>query len=169
MSPGQNDERAHVIAPVDDLAGAPILESERRMSAVELTLVLSSVSLAAVAQLLLRHGMQAAGQAEGSLITKAATSPHVIGGLLLFGISALLWLYALSRVPLSKAYPFNAISYVGILVAARFIGHEHVTKTRWLGALFVVVGLLLVVRESSTPVGEPTTGAHSGQGVELIS
>jgi drug/metabolite transporter (DMT)-like permease len=142
----QGDQPAHVVAPVDDLAGAPILESEKKMTLLELALVLSSVSLAAVAQLMLRHGMQHAKLAGGGLVGNAVTSPHVVGGLAIFAVSAVLWLAALSRVPLSRAYPFNAISYVGILVAARFVQHEDVTPTRWVGAALVVTGLLLVVQ-----------------------
>ena len=44
----------------------------------------------------------------GLLLIKAATSLWVIGGLAVFGISALAWLTTLSSVPLSVAYPFNA-------------------------------------------------------------
>lgn len=138
------------LSPVDDVAGAPILESENRMTALDLVLVLASVSLAGIGQLLLRHGMQAAKQAAdaggGSLVTNAVTSVHVIGGLAIFAISAVVWLAALSRVPLSRAYPFNALTYVGILLAARFGLHEDVTPTRWFGAGLVITGLLLVVR-----------------------
>src|SRR5688500_9749204 len=105
------------------------------MSPLDLVLVLASVSLAGVGQLLLRHGMQAARREAdiggGSLLTEAITSVHVIGGLAIFGISAVVWLAALSRVPLSRAYPFNALTYVGILLAARFGLHEDVTPTRW--------------------------------------
>ena len=134
------------LSPVDDVAGAPILESEERMSALDLVLVLASVALAGVGQLLLRHGMQSAKQAGGSLVSHAVTSPHVVGGLAIFGLSAIVWLAALSRVPLSRAYPFNALTYVGILIAAKFALHEDVSRTRWFGAALVVTGLLLVVR-----------------------
>ena len=140
------DEHPAHLSPVDDVAGAPILESEERMSALDLVLVLASVTLAGVGQLLLRHGMQSAKTAGGSLAMHAIRSPHVVGGLAIFGISAIVWLAALSRVPLSRAYPFNALTYVGILLAAKFGLHEDVTPTRWFGAALVVTGLLLVVR-----------------------
>lgn len=145
--PATSPEPAHIDSPVDDLAGAPILEPERRMSALDLALVLSSVALAAVGQLMLRRGMQGARSAGGSLVTNAITSPYVIGGLGVFAVSAVLWLAVLSRVPLSRAYPFNAITYVGILLVAHFGPlQEKVSPTRWLGAGLVVTGLLLVVR-----------------------
>jgi drug/metabolite transporter (DMT)-like permease len=148
--PHHTDESAHIVAPVDDAAGAPIMESETRMSAANLMLVLFSVTIAAVGQLMLRHGMQGARLAvedgHGSLARNALTSPYVFGGLAVFGVSALSWLVALSRVPLSRAYPFNALGYVGILAASAIFLHEEVTPLRWFGAGLVIVGLLLVVR-----------------------
>jgi drug/metabolite transporter (DMT)-like permease len=135
-------------SPLDDLAGTPITESDRRMRFADLVLILCSVSLAAVAQLMLKHGMKVAvdqTKSGGSIVAKAVTSPSIVGGLALFGVSAVLWLAALRRVPLSRAYPFNALAYVGILVSSVFVLHEHVSPARWLGAGLVVVGLVLVV------------------------
>lgn len=136
-------------SPVDDLAGAPITEVDRHMHFVDLVVIIASVSLAACAQLLLKHGMKVAvdqtKEAGGSLVARAATSPSILGGLAIFGVSAVLWLAALRRVPLSRAYPFNALGYVGILVSSVVVLHEHVSPVRWFGASLVIVGLVLVV------------------------
>jgi hypothetical protein len=74
------------------------------MRFVDLVTILISVSLAACAQLMLKHGMKvavdAAKQSSGSLVVRAATSPFIVGGLALFGVSAVLWLAALRRVRL---------------------------------------------------------------------
>ena len=71
---------------------------------------------------MLKHGMQLATNrqksAGGSLVIGAATSPWVLLGLVVFGISAVVWLVVLSRVPLSLAYPFNALGYLVILTAS---------------------------------------------------
>ena len=142
-------EPAHIDSPLDDLAGTPITSKDRRMRLVDLLLILTSVTLAACAQLLLKHGMTVVSkqaQSGGSkVIAGALTSPAVMGGLALFGVSAIGWLAALRRVPLSRAYPFNALAYVGILVTSVLVLHEHVSPMRWLGAGLVVIGLLLVV------------------------
>ncbi len=139
----------HIDSPLDDLAGVPITKADRRMRLADLVLILCSVSLAAVAQLMLKHGMKVAVDrataAGGSVVVRAATSPYVVGGFALFGVSAVLWLAALRRVPLSRAYPFNALAYVGILVSSVVVLHEHVSPTRWIGAGLVIVGLVLVV------------------------
>jgi len=82
------------------------------MSLASLAVLLVAVALAAVAQLVLKHGMTLAQHrvegSGGSLAIAAATSPWVVGGLAIFGVSAVAWMLTLSRVPLSLAYPFNA-------------------------------------------------------------
>ncbi|MCA1823262.1 MAG: EamA family transporter [Mycobacteriales bacterium] len=150
MPTDADHDAAHRVAPVDDVAGAPIEESERHMRPVDLALILFAVTLATLGQLMLRHGMQVARHhveaGHGTLASNAITSLTVIGGLALFGVSAMAWLAALSRVPLSRAYPFNALGYVGILASSALFLHEHISALRWTGASLVVVGLVLVVQ-----------------------
>jgi drug/metabolite transporter (DMT)-like permease len=69
----------------------------------------------------------------------------VLIGLLVFCISAIAWLTALSRVPLSVAYPFNALGYLGILTASVLLLHERANVLTWTGSLMVVSGLIIVV------------------------
>jgi len=70
---------------------------------------------------------------------------QVWAGLLVFGISALAWLTTLSRVPLSVAYPFNALGLLTIIGASVVVLHERVTPLAWLGVFLVAGGLVLVV------------------------
>jgi drug/metabolite transporter (DMT)-like permease len=51
----------------------------------------------------------------------------------------------LSRVPLSIAYPFNALGYLGILTASILVLHERANLWTWAGSLLVVSGLIIVV------------------------
>jgi len=117
------------------------------LSLANLALVLFAVALAAVGQLMLKHGMQVAtaraNSTRGSLVVSAATSPWVLFGLVVFAVSAVVWLAALSRVPLSLAYPFNALGYLGILTAS--VLHERASLLTWGGTLLVVSGLVIVV------------------------
>jgi len=119
------------------------------MTVVSLTLLLFSVISAASGQVMLKHGMQVAtaraAHDGGSLALRAATSPWVLLGLVVFAVSAVAWLATLSRVPLSVAYPFNALGYVVILTVSVLILHERATVLTWVGSLMVVSGLLIVV------------------------
>jgi drug/metabolite transporter (DMT)-like permease len=119
------------------------------LSLASMGLLLFAVLLAATGQLLLKHGMQVATArahaSGGSLVVAAATSPMVLGGLAVFAISAVAWLAVLARVPLSVAYPFNALSYLIILTASVVLLHERTNLLTWGGSLLVVSGLIIVV------------------------
>lgn len=119
------------------------------MSITSAALLLFAVGSAACGQVMLKHGMQAASSkaahSGGSLAVSAATSPWVLLGLLVFAISAVAWLATLSRVPLSVAYPFNALGYLGILTASIVVLHERANVATWAGTLLVVSGLVIVV------------------------
>ena len=119
------------------------------MSLANGAVLVTAVALAAVGQIVLKHGMTLAqrhGRRTGhSLAFAAATSPWIVGGLVIFGCSAVAWLLTLSRLPLSVAYPFNALGYVAILTASVLVLHERTNLWTWLGTSFVAGGLILIV------------------------
>jgi multidrug transporter EmrE-like cation transporter len=136
-------------APEAERRGSEDISGRHHMTIGNVALVLFAVTTAAVGQVMLKHGMQAAASrashSHGSLVISAATSPWVLLGLLVFGISAVAWLAALSRVPLNVAYPFNALGYLGILTASVVVLHERANIFTWLGSVLVVSGLIIVV------------------------
>ena len=125
----------------------------KTLSAANLVLLLFAVAAAACGQLLLKHGMTgAAERAKGgtSLAVAAATSPFVWFGLSVFGISAIAWLTTLSRVPLSIAYPFNALGFLAVLTASALLLHERTSVWTWVGTAMVVSGIVVVVTTRQT-------------------
>jgi multidrug transporter EmrE-like cation transporter len=121
----------------------------RRLTIASVALLLFAVASAATGQVMLKHGMQEAtakvARSGGSVALRAATSPWVLLGLVVFGVAAVAWLAVLSRVPLSVAYPFNALGYLVILTASVLVLHERANVLTWVGSLLVVSGLLVVV------------------------
>jgi drug/metabolite transporter (DMT)-like permease len=119
------------------------------VSLANLALLLFAVAAAAIGQLLLKHGMQTAvkhvAKTKGSLALTAATSPWILLGLTVFAISAVAWLTTLSRVPLSIAYPFNALGFLAILTASVVVLGERANVWTWVGSCLVVAGLIIVV------------------------
>lgn len=119
-----------------------------------IALILISVALAAVAQLTLKAGMNSVNDAlapqtfslNGSSVRALVVQPLVWCGLLLFGISALVWLVVLSRASLSFAYPFASVTYVLILLFDQFVLDERVPALRWGGVACIAVGIFLVSR-----------------------
>ena len=74
------------------------------------------------------------------------TVPWVLAGFLCFGISAILWLAVVSRVPLSYAYPMVALSYVLIFGASYVWFGEALGALRVAGAALICFGVVLVAR-----------------------
>lgn len=115
-------------------------------------LILLSVALAALAQMTLKHGMNQVAANSGELqlntnsLRDVAGTLAVWGGLLLFGLSAFVWLAVLSRASLSFAYPFASLTYVLILLADRFVLHEEIPPLRWAGVFAIMLGIVLVAQ-----------------------
>lgn len=65
-------------------------------------------------------------------------------GVLVYAVEFVLWFAALSRAPLSFAFPVAALSYVGVVLASRWILRERVSLRRWLGTAAIVIGVALV-------------------------
>ena len=106
-----------------------------------LGLIAVSVALGSAGQILLKAGAaELEGQGPLSTVGSALTDPLVLGGLIAYAVSSVLWLLVLSRVDLSVAYPMAAASYV-IVVTAGALRGESVSWVRWLGVAFIVVGV----------------------------
>jgi multidrug transporter EmrE-like cation transporter len=56
----------------------------------------------------------------------------------------------LSRVPLSIAYPFNALGFLAVLTASALVLHERTTVWTWVGTAMVVSGIVVVVTTRQT-------------------
>jgi drug/metabolite transporter (DMT)-like permease len=119
---------------------------------VLIAMILVSVALAAVAQLTLKAGMNRVTDSSGEVSFSAeslkavASTPLVWGGLVLFGLSAIAWLFVLSRTSLSFAYPFASLTYLLIVVVDRLVLHEAVPPVRWIGVACIMLGIVLVSR-----------------------
>ena len=114
--------------------------------------LMTGVLLNTVAQLLLKGGTNALGvitlTAENwtGQFGRMASQPHFIAGVACYGISLIVWILGLSRVPVSIAYPLLSVGYVLNAVAAHYLFGEGVNAMRWLGIGFIIVGVCLVTR-----------------------
>jgi drug/metabolite transporter (DMT)-like permease len=93
-------------------------------------------------QLLLKRGMNQTPP-DRSIFVYMATSPWVLGGLVVYGLGVLNWLMALARLELSYVYPFASLSYVGIILGSYFLFKEHISRLRFLGIIIIIVGVLI--------------------------
>jgi multidrug transporter EmrE-like cation transporter len=122
------------------------------VNAVAFSLVLAGVLLNAAAQLLLKAGTNRIGEFAFSIDNivpvgmKVAASPFVLGGLACYAISVVVWIMALSRVPVSVAYPMLSIGYIVNAAAAWMLFGESLTAQKLVGIGFIIVGVWLVAR-----------------------
>lgn len=118
------------------------------MSAASFLLILFSVSLSALAQLLLKTGVGRVGASHAGIDTMLAylTSPWVLGGLMLYGLGALAWLFVLARLPLSAAYPFVGLGFILTMLIGVSVLGEAVSTGRVAGTLLIALGCVFVAR-----------------------
>jgi drug/metabolite transporter (DMT)-like permease len=70
----------------------------------------------------------------------------VILGLFCYGMSMVFWLYVLTKVEVSRAYPFVGLGFVGTMLFAHFLLHEPITLQKLIGTMLVVSGVFLLAR-----------------------
>jgi multidrug transporter EmrE-like cation transporter len=119
---------------------------------VSFSLILAGVLLNAAAQLLLKAGTTRVGHFEFSLDnllpigTQLALQPHILGGMACYAVSLVVWIMALSRVPVSVAYPLLSIGYVVNAFAAWWLFGESLGAQKCVGIGFIILGVWLVAR-----------------------
>lgn len=114
--------------------------------------LLICVVLGSIAQVLLKSGLQAHGKIR-SLVTlvTAFQNWQVLVGFGLYGVSSLLYITVISRVPVSFAYPFIALTYIGVAVLARILLKERIPPLHVAGLSLIFIGVSLVGVAHSQP------------------
>jgi multidrug transporter EmrE-like cation transporter len=122
------------------------------MTFLSFSLVLCGVLLNAAAQLLLKAGTNQVGTYEfaahniPTIGAQLALEPHIMGGLVCYVVSVIVWIMALSRVEVSIAYPMLSIGYIVNAVAAWYLFGEAVTPVRLVGIAIIILGVVIVAR-----------------------
>ena len=122
------------------------------MKSADLGLLLCGVALNAAAQL----GLKAATLPIGEIaltspslrtaIPQLVTAPTFWLAIAAYGLSVLVWIVGLSRVPVSQAYPLLSLGYIATAVAAPLLLGEAVSVTRLLGITVIIGGVMLVAQ-----------------------
>lgn len=118
------------------------------------TYLLVSVCLGAGAQVALKKGMQALGRISmATLVPNLGSiflSPYIIGGMVLYGASLMVWLVVLSRMELSRAYPFVSLGYMITFACGIVLLDERMSYYKIFGLMFIVAGILIMSRGEIT-------------------
>lgn len=111
--------------------------------------VILTVLLTVYGQLAIKWQMAQAGPLPEGMAAKAlfllrqAASPAVASGLGAAALAALSWMAAMTRFPLSVAYPFVALSFVLVPLLATVVLREPLNPWRLAGAALIVLGVIV--------------------------
>jgi len=121
------------------------------MAAISLSVTQVSMLVAyalgmSVGQLLFKAAAEQLGPVEGVVgLLALFAKPIFLGAVALYGLLTLAWVWILTGVPLSKAYPFAMLALAFTpLLALLFFG-ESISAKYWIGLLLMCAGLALVV------------------------
>ena len=88
---------------------------------------------------------------EPTYFFKVATSPLVWTGLTIAAMQLWVWTRILKRTELSLAYPICSMAYPITMLMATLLFHERLSLQVWIGALFIVGGVILIGATSQNP------------------
>lgn len=109
-------------------------------------LCLLNTALMATGQMLFKYGSQGKNITGILDIIRLFFSPVVFCALCLYAATTGLWLYILSRVPISFAYPVQALAFPLVLMASMLVFKENISVTRWIGVAVIVCGVVIATR-----------------------
>ena len=119
--------------------------------AYNIIMLTSAMGLAATAQLLVKYAINTvmakrAVQSSNTIINlfNCALNVHFISGVILYLVATFLWMYSLTKVELSYATPFLALTYVIMMFGAFYFFNETFTVHKILGSILVIAGLVII-------------------------
>jgi len=122
------------------------------MRPIDFSVLLFGVLLNALAQLGLKAATRVTGPlvaADGRTLNRALellAVPSLWFALTAYGLSVVVWLVGLSRVPVGQAYPMLSMGYVLNIGLAWWLLGEAPNAQRVIGVAVIIAGVLLVAR-----------------------
>jgi len=122
------------------------------MNMVSFALIFTGVMLNAAAQILMKAGTNSIGYFEFSMENivpigwKLATEWHIFVALCCYALSVVIWILALSRVPVSIAFPMLSMAYVVNAIAAWYLLGEGFNPTKLVGMGIIILGVIVISR-----------------------
>ena len=113
---------------------------------INYVLILLNTLILVSGQFLWKFGMMNKENSFSSVgeVIKLMLSPYILSGLTMYGFATVLWLFILTRVPLSVAYPLQSLAYVFAVFGAYFIFNESLSIMKIAGVLLIIIGVSLI-------------------------
>ena len=121
------------------------------MKAIPYTILVTCILLGGTTQILFKMGMSSVGALDSAgkifslrTLTLVLSNKYILVGVLLYGLSSVLWLIGLSMLDVSFMYPLLSLAYFVTTVLAFLVLNEPVRMSRWIGVVLIIIGSILV-------------------------
>ncbi len=102
----------------------------------------------ACANILIKIGMRdglPTGVGLVGILRGVLVNPMVLSGIVLFGLNIVCYAYALSRIPLSTAYPImTSLGFLIVILASTLMLHETLSAIQIAGIVLILAGVTMV-------------------------
>jgi len=108
-----------------------------------------SILLGSIAQYLLKKGITDVTRVSNGfiqLLKNSISNISLIIGISFYALSMVFWLYVLSKMQLSKAYPMVSLGYVFTLFLGYFLLNESLSAFKLIGIMLVIFGVIFISR-----------------------
>jgi len=118
--------------------------------ATAFSFVLITIVFTVVGQVLIKWQAMHAGPLPSSwpdratFLFRLVLNPWIMAGLLSAVVAAFAWILAMTRLPLSMAYPFVALTYPLVFCLGWLLFGESLSLWRVIGMLFILVGVAII-------------------------
>jgi multidrug transporter EmrE-like cation transporter len=115
--------------------------------------VFLTLALTIFGQLVIKWQVSFVGAAPDSPMEKLAflfamfTRPWVMSGLASALLASFCWMLALTRLPLSAAYPWMSLAFVGVILLSAPLFGESLSTAKLVGMGLLVAGITLLSRD----------------------
>ena len=122
------------------------------MNLISFALIFTGVMLNAAAQILMKAGTNSIGYFEFNMANivpigwKLVTEWHIVLALFCYALSVIIWILALSRVPVSIAFPLLSMAYIVTAIAAWYLLGEALSLTKVAGLVVIILGVIIISR-----------------------
>jgi multidrug transporter EmrE-like cation transporter len=106
-------------------------------------LMLATVSCTVTGQVLMKRGVNNLAVLG---LKNALGQPAILLGAVFYVSSFVIWLNVLKLLPLSIAYPFSSISFVGIIFASALFLGEAISWYKIIGMICIIAGVFFISR-----------------------
>jgi multidrug transporter EmrE-like cation transporter len=108
-----------------------------------------TIVLTVYGQLIIKWQVTKAGALPDALLNKITflfglfLNPWIASAFVAAFLASLFWMAAMTKLPLSHAYPFMSLAFVLVLIASGLFFHEPITALKIAGILLIALGIIV--------------------------